>query len=123
MGICMIQKNTLLEVADNSGARAVLCIGLLGSRKSASVGDTIIISTKSINPKGKVEKGKVYKAVVVRVKNNVKKSDGSVIRFSSNAVVLINDQGEPLGTRVFGPVKKLLSGSFMKIMSLADEVL
>ncbi|WP_353279419.1 50S ribosomal protein L14 [Wolbachia endosymbiont (group B) of Xanthorhoe designata] len=119
----MIQKNTLLEVADNSGARVVLCIGLLGGRKSASVGDAIIISTKSINPKGKVEKGKVYKAVVVRVKNNVKKSDGSVIRFSSNAVVLINDQGEPLGTRVFGPVKKLLSGSFMKIMSLADEVL
>ncbi|WP_395460933.1 50S ribosomal protein L14 [Wolbachia endosymbiont (group B) of Ablattaria laevigata] len=119
----MIQKNTLLEVADNSGARAVLCIGLLGGRKSASVGDTIVISTKSINPKGKVEKGKVYKAVVVRVKNSVKKSDGSVIRFSSNAVVLINDQGEPLGTRVFGPVKKLLSGSFMKIMSLADEVL
>ncbi|APR97999.1 50S ribosomal protein L14 [Wolbachia endosymbiont of Folsomia candida] len=119
----MIQKNTLLEVADNSGARAVLCIGLLGGRKSATVGDTIIVSTKSITPRGKVEKGKVYRAVIVRVKKAIRKSDGSVIRFSSNAVVLINNQGEPLGTRVFGPVKKLSSGAFMKIMSLAVEVL
>lgn len=119
----MIQKNTVLEVADNSGARKVLCIGLLGVKKSASIGDIITVSTKSIVPRGKVEKGKVYRAVVVRVKCPVKKSDGSVIRFSSNAVVLINNQGEPLGTRVFGPVKKLSSGSFMKIMSLAVEVL
>ncbi|MCM1002289.1 50S ribosomal protein L14 [Wolbachia pipientis] len=119
----MIQKNTLLEVADNSGAREVLCIGLLGGRKSASIGDTIIVSTKSINPKGKVEKGKVYRAVVVRVRNRIRKSDNSVICFSSNAVVLVNNQGEPLGTRVFGPVKKLPSSSFMKIMSLAVEVL
>ena len=118
----MIQKNTLLEVADNSGARQVLCIGLLGGRRFASIGDTIVVSTKSINPRGKVEKGKVYRAVIVRTKSPVKKSDGSVIRFSSNAVVLINNQGEPLGTRVFGPVKKL-SSSFMKIMSLAVEVL
>ncbi len=119
----MIQKNTLLEVADNSGAREVLCIGLLGNKRFATIGDTVVVSTKSINPKGKVEKGKVYRAVVVRVKNAIKKSDGSVIRFSSNAVVLINNQGEPLGTRVFGPIKKLPSGSFMKIMSLAVEVL
>ncbi|QKX01596.1 50S ribosomal protein L14 [Wolbachia endosymbiont of Cruorifilaria tuberocauda] len=119
----MIQKNTLLEVADNSGARKVLCIGLLGGRKFASVGDIVVVSARSINPKGKVEKGKVYRAVVVRIKNPIRKSDGSIIRFSSNAVVLINNQGEPLGTRVFGPVKKLLSGSFMKIMSLAFEVL
>ncbi|MDG7055881.1 MAG: 50S ribosomal protein L14 [Wolbachia endosymbiont of Meromenopon meropis] len=119
----MIQKNTLLEVADNSGAREVLCIGLLGGRKFASIGDIIVVSAKSINPKGKVEKGKVYRAVVVRVKNRIKKSDGSVICFSSNAVVLINNQGEPLGTRVFGSIKKLPSGSFMKIMSLAAEVL
>ncbi|QKX02167.1 50S ribosomal protein L14 [Wolbachia endosymbiont of Dirofilaria (Dirofilaria) immitis] len=119
----MIQKNTLLEVADNSGARKVLCIGLLGGKKSASVGDTVIVSAKSINPKGKVEKGKVYRAVVVRVKSCVRKSDNSVIRFSSNAVVLISNQGEPFGTRVFGPIKKLPSGSFMKIMSLAIEVL
>lgn len=119
----MIQKNTLLDVADNSGARKVLCIGLLGGRKSASVGDIVIVSTKSINPRGKVEKGKVYRAVVVRTKSPINKSDGSIMRFSSNAVVLINNQGEPLGTRVLGPVKKLAPGSFMKIMSLAVEVL
>ncbi|UWI83161.1 50S ribosomal protein L14 [Wolbachia endosymbiont of Howardula sp.] len=119
----MIQKNTLLEVADNSGARMVLCIGLLGGRKVASIGDTIIVSAKSIIPRGKIEKGKVYRAIVVRVKSPIRKSDGSVIRFSSNAVVLINNQGEPLGTRVFGPVKKLPSGTFMKIMSLSTEVL
>ncbi|MDM8335009.1 50S ribosomal protein L14 [Wolbachia pipientis] len=119
----MIQKNSLLEVADNSGAREVLCIGLLGGRKAASIGDIIIVSIKTINPKGKVERGKVYRAVVVRVKNRIRKSDNSVIRFSSNAVVLVNNQGEPLGTRVFGPVKKLPSGSFMKLMSLAVEVL
>ncbi|NSM56229.1 50S ribosomal protein L14 [Wolbachia endosymbiont of Atemnus politus] len=119
----MIQKNTLLEVTDNSGAREVLCIGLLGGRKYASIGDTIIVSTKSINPKGKVEKGKAYRAVVVGVKNRIRKSDNAIIRFSSNAVILVNNQGEPLGTRVFGPVKKLPSGFFMKIMSLAVEVL
>uniref|UniRef100_A0A183I1Z2 Small ribosomal subunit protein uS17 n=1 Tax=Onchocerca flexuosa TaxID=387005 RepID=A0A183I1Z2_9BILA len=99
----------------------VLCIGLLGGRKFASVGGTAIISTKCINPKGTVEKGKVFRAVVVRVKTRVRKSDNSVVRFSSIAAVLINNQGEPLGTRVFGPVKKLRSGSFMKIMSLAVE--
>ncbi len=120
----MIQKNTLLEVADNSGARSVLCIGLLNGKKSASIGDVIVISVKSSNPKAKVTKGKVYRAVVVRVKKSTRKFDGSIIRFSSsNAVVLINNQGDPLGTRVFGPIKKLPSGSFMKLMSLAVEVL
>ncbi|AHX05002.1 50S ribosomal protein L14 [Ehrlichia japonica] len=119
----MIQKNTLLDVADNSGARKVLCIGLLGGKKSASVGDIIIVSTKVITPRGKVSKGKVYKAVVVRVKKAVRRLDGSVMRFSSNAVVLINDQGDPLGTRVFGPIKKLPFGLFSKVMSLAVEVL
>ncbi|MCV3769548.1 MAG: 50S ribosomal protein L14 [Wolbachia pipientis] len=119
----MIQKNTLLEVADNSGARKVLCIGLLGGKKFASVGDIVIVSVKSVNSKGKIEKGKMYRAVVVRVKSRIRKSDNSVIYFSSNAVVLINSEGEPLGTRVFGPVKKLPSGFFMKIMSLAVEVL
>ncbi|WP_333023710.1 50S ribosomal protein L14 [Wolbachia endosymbiont of Pentidionis agamae] len=119
----MIQKNTLLNVADNSGARTVLCIGLLGGRKSASIGDIIVVSVKTINPKGKVIKGKVYRAVVVRVRKCIRKQDGAMISFSSNAVVLINNQGEPLGTRIFGPIKKLPTGSFMKIMSLAVEVL
>ncbi|WFW29538.1 MAG: 50S ribosomal protein L14 [Wolbachia endosymbiont of Menacanthus eurysternus] len=119
----MIQKNTLLDVADNSGAREALCIGLLGGRRFASIGDIIVVSVKSINPKGKVEKGGVYRAVVVRVRSRVRKFDSSVIYFSSNAVVLIDNQGEPIGTRVFGPIKKLQSSFFMKIMSLAVEVL
>ena len=119
----MIQKNTLLDVADNSGARKVLCIGLLNGKKSASVGDVIVVSTKVVIPRGKVSKGKVYKAVIVRVKKAIRRLDGSVIKFSSNAVVLINDHGDPLGTRVFVPVKKLPFGLFSKVMSLAVEVL
>lgn len=119
----MIQKNTLLQVADNSGAHSVLCIGLSRGKKFASIGDIITVSVKSSSPKAKVVKGKVYKAVVVRVKKSVHKFDASIISFSSNAVVLINNQGDPLGTRVFGPIKKLSSGSFMKLMSLAVEVL
>ncbi|WP_339045584.1 50S ribosomal protein L14 [Candidatus Mesenet endosymbiont of Agriotes lineatus] len=119
----MIQKNTLLQVADNSGARFVLCIGLSKGKKFASIGDIVTVSVKSSSSKAKVVKGKVYKAVVVRVRKLVRKFDTSVMSFSSNAVVLINNYGDPLGTRVFGPIKKLTSGSFMKLMSLAVEVL
>ncbi|MCU7611922.1 50S ribosomal protein L14 [Anaplasma capra] len=119
----MIQKNAILDVADNSGARRVLCIGFLGGKRCASVGDVIVVSARAVVPRGKVSKGKVYKAVVVRTKGPIRRLDGSVIRFSSNAVVLVNDQGDPLGTRVFGPVRKLPVGEFTKVMSLAVEVL
>ncbi|MDB1135250.1 50S ribosomal protein L14 [Candidatus Anaplasma sp. TIGMIC] len=119
----MIQKNAILDVADNSGARKVLCIGFLGGKRSATVGDVIVVSAKVATPKGRVTKGKVYKAVIVRVKGPIRRPDGSTIRFSSNAVVLVNDQGDPLGTRVFGPVRKLPVGEFAKVMSLAVEVL
>ncbi|ABD43433.1 50S ribosomal protein L14 [Anaplasma phagocytophilum] len=119
----MIQKNAILDVADNSGARKVLCIGFLGGKKSATVGDVIVVSAKVAAPKGRVTKGKVYKAVIVRVKGPIRRLDGSIIRFSSNAVVLVNDQGDPLGTRVFGPVRKFPVGEFTKVMSLAVEVL
>ena len=117
----MIQKNTQLKVADNSGARSVMCIGLYGGRKVAGVGDIIAIVVKS-SVGNIVSKGKVYKGVIVRVKSASRRQCGEVIRFSSNAVVVINDQGDPLGTRVFGPIQKLPLGSFPKIMSLADEV-
>ena len=119
----MIQKNAILDVADNSGARKVLCIGFLKGKKSATVGDVIVVSVKVATPKGRVSKGKVYKALIVRTKGPIRRLDGSTLRFSSNAVVLVNDQGDPLGTRVFGPVRKMPVGEYTKVMSLSVEVL
>lgn len=122
----MIQVQSTLEVADNSGARRVQCIKVLGGskRRYASVGDVIKVSIKEAIPRGKVKKGEVMKAVVVRTCKGVRRPDGSVIRFDTNAVVLLNNQGQPVGTRIFGPVtRELRSTSFMKIVSLALEVL
>lgn len=124
----MIQKETILEVADNSGAKRVQCINVFGGtgRKFASVGDRIKVTVKDAMPpgKGKAEKGKTYLAVVVRVKKDIQRKDGSVIRFSSNAAVLIDENGEPIGTRIFGPVpRELREKKYMKIISLAPEVL
>ncbi len=122
----MIQQETNLEVADNSGARRVMCIKVLGGskRKYASVGDIIVVSIKEAIPRGKVKKGEVMKAVVVRTAKEIRRADGSVIRFDRNAAVLINGQGEPIGTRIFGPVtRELRAKNHMKIVSLAPEVL
>ena len=122
----MIQQETNLEVADNSGARRVMCIKVLGGskRKYASVGDIIVVSVKEAIPRGKVQKGDVMKAVVVRTAKDIRRADGSVIRFDRNAAVLINNQGEPIGTRIFGPVtRELRAKNHMKIVSLAPEVL
>jgi len=122
----MIQMQTNLDVADNSGARRVMCIKVLGGskRKYAGVGDIIVVSIKEAIPRGRVKKGDVLKAVVVRTSKDIKRSDGSVIRFDSNAAVLINNQKEPIGTRIFGPVtRELRNVRFMKIISLAPEVL
>jgi large subunit ribosomal protein L14 len=122
----MIQMQSRLEVADNSGAREVMCIKVLGGskRKTASVGDVIVVSVKDAIPRGKVKKGDVHRAVIVRTKFDVKRPDGSVIRFDKNAAVLINKQNEPIGTRIFGPVvRELRARQFMKIVSLAPEVL
>ena len=122
----MIQMQTNLDVADNSGARRVMCIKVLGGskRKYAGVGDVIVVSIKEAIPRGRVKKGDVMKAVVVRTAKDIRRSDGSVIRFDSNAAVLINNQQEPVGTRIFGPVTRELRGKkFMKIVSLAPEVL
>lgn len=122
----MIQQETNLDVADNSGARRVMCIKVLGGskRKYASVGDTIVVSIKEAIPRGKVKKGEVMKAVVVRTAKDIRRADGSVIRFDRNAAVLINNQGEPIGTRIFGPVtRELRAKNHMKIVSLAPEVL
>jgi len=122
----MIQMQTNLDVADNSGARRVQCIKVLGGskRKYASVGDTIVISVKEAIPRGRVKKGEVMRAVVVRTAKAVRRSDGSVIRFDRNAAVLVNNQGEPIGTRIFGPVtRELRAKQHVKIMSLAPEVL
>lgn len=122
----MIQVETRLEVADNSGARQVQCIKVLGGskRKVASVGDVIVVSVKDAIPRGKVKKGTVQRAVIVRTKKEVHREDGSAIRFDKNAAVLINKQGEPIGTRIFGPVvRELRAKRFMKIVSLAPEVL
>ncbi len=122
----MIQMQTNLEVADNSGARRVQCIKVLGGskRKYASVGDIIVISVKEAIPRGRVKKGDVMKAVVVRTAKDIQRADGSTIRFDSNAAVLINPQGEPIGTRIFGPVtRELRAKNHMKIVSLAPEVL
>jgi large subunit ribosomal protein L14 len=122
----MIQQETNLEVADNSGARRVMCIKVLGGskRKYASVGDIIVVSIKEAIPRGKVKKGDVMKAVVVRTAKDIRRADGSVIRFDRNAAVLINNQGEPVGTRIFVPVtRELRAKNHMKIVSLAPDVL
>ena len=122
----MIQMQTNLGVADNSGAKRVQCIKVLGGskRKYASVGDIIVVSIKEAIPRGRVKKGDVMKAVVVRTAKDIHRPDGSTIRFDGNAAVLINNQGEPIGTRIFGPVTRELRGEkFMKIISLAPEVL
>lgn len=122
----MIQMQTNLDVADNSGARRVQCIKVLGGskRRYATVGDTIVISVKEAIPRGRVKKGQVMRAVVVRTAKAVHRADGSVIRFDRNAAVLVNNQGEPIGTRIFGPVtRELRAKQHVKIMSLAPEVL
>ncbi len=121
----MIQQESRLSVADNSGAKEVLCIRVLGGtrRKYASVGDTIVVSVKDALPSGDVKKGSVSKAVVVRTKKEIRRADGSYIRFDDNAVVLLNNAGEIRGTRIFGPVPRELRDGFMKIVSLAPEVL
>jgi len=122
----MIQMQTMLFAADNSGARQVQCIKVLGGshRRYASIGDVIKISVKEAIPRGKVKKGEVYNAVVVRTRKGVRRPDGSVVRFDSNAAVLLNNQLQPIGTRIFGPVtRELRSERFMKIVSLAPEVL
>jgi large subunit ribosomal protein L14 len=122
----MIQQETNLDVADNSGARLVQCIKVLGGsrRKYASVGDIIVVSVKDAIPRGRVKKGSVMKAIVVRTAKDIRRADGSVIRFDRNAAVLINNQGEPVGTRIFGPVpRELRAKNQMKIISLAPEVL
>ena len=122
----MIQMQSILNIADNSGARSVMCIKVLGGskRRYASVGDIIVISVKDAIPKGKVKKGSVHKAVVVRVKKGIHRDDGSKVRFDNNAAVLVDDKGEPVGTRIFGPVtRELRNRGQMKIISLAPEVL
>ena len=122
----MIQMQSNLEVADNSGARRVQCIKVLGGsgRKVASVGDVIVVSVKEAIPRGKVKKGDVHRAVIVRTAKEIRRADGSSIRFDRNAAVLLTKQDEPIGTRIFGPVTRELRGrKFMKIISLAPEVL
>ena len=122
----MIQMQTKLDVADNSGARLLQCIKVLGGskRKTASVGDVIVVSIKEAIPRGRVKKGDVHRAVIVRTSKEVKRNDGTCIRFDKNAAVLINKSNEPIGTRIFGPVTRELRGKkFMKIVSLAPEVL
>ena len=122
----MIQMQTNLDVADNSGARRVQCIKVLGGSKrmSAGVGDTIVVSVKEAIPRGRVKKGDVMRAVIVRTAKEIRRNDGSVIRFDRNAAVLVNNSGEPVGTRIFGPVtRELRATNHMKIVSLAPEVL
>ncbi len=122
----MIQMQTNLDVADNSGARRVQCIKVLGGskRKVAGVGDVIVVSVKEAIPRGRVKKGEVHRAVIVRTKKDVQRIDGTTIRFDSNAAVLISKQNEPIGTRIFGPVvRELRAANHMKIISLAPEVL
>ena len=122
----MIQMQSQLEVADNSGAKRVQCIKVLGGskRRFAGVGDIIVVSVKEAQPRTRVKKGDVHRAVIVRTRKEVRRADGSVIRFDSNAAVLINKNSEPIGTRIFGPVvRELRSKGYMKIISLAPEVL
>lgn len=122
----MIQTETMLEIADNSGARRVQCIKVLGGsrRRYAGIGDIIKVTVKEAIPRGKVRKGQVMNAVVVRTRKGVRRADGSVIRFDTNAAVLLNQQNQPIGTRIFGPVtRELRTEKFMRIISLAPEVL
>ncbi|WP_348757745.1 50S ribosomal protein L14 [Candidatus Methylocalor cossyra] len=122
----MIQMQTCLAVADNSGARRVMCIKVLGGsrRAYANIGDVIKVSIKESIPRGRVKKGEVYNAVVVRTRKGVRRNDGSIIRFDENAAVILNNQYQPLGTRIFGPVtRELRTEKFMKIVSLAPEVI
>jgi large subunit ribosomal protein L14 len=122
----MIQMQTVLDVADNSGARRIQCIKVLGGskRRYAAIGDVIKVSVKDAIPRGKVKKGEIYNAVVVRTRKGVRRKDGSLIRFDGNAAVLLNARLEPIGTRIFGPVtRELRTNRFMKIVSLAPEVL
>ena len=122
----MIQTQSILDVADNSGARKVMCVKVLGGskRRYASIGDVIVVSIKEAIPNAKVKKGEVAKAVIVRTAKEIGRPDGSYIRFDTNSAVLIDNQGEPIGTRIFGPVARELRGKkFMKIISLAPEVL
>ena len=122
----MIQMQTNLDVADNSGARRVMCIKVLGGakRRYASVGDKIVVSVKEAIPRGRVKKGDVLQAIVVRTRQAIKRKDGSVIRFDKNAAVIVNKQSEPIGTRIFGPVpRELRAKNHMKVISLAPEVL
>ena len=122
----MIQMQSMLNAADNSGARRVMCIKVLGGskRRYAGIGDIIKVSVKDAIPRGRVKKGEVYHAVVVRTKKGVRRKDGSLIRFDGNAAVLLTPRLEPIGTRIFGPVtRELRTGNFMKIISLAPEVL
>lgn len=122
----MIQMQSILSAADNSGARRVMCIKVLGGskRRYAGVGDIIKVSVKDAIPRGRVKKGEIYNAVVVRTRKGVRRKDGSLIRFDGNAAVLLNARLEPIGTRIFGPVtRELCTGRFMKIISLAPEVL
>lgn len=122
----MIQAETNLDVADNSGARRVQCIKVLGGskRKYAHVGDVIVVSVKEAIPRGRVKKGEIMRAVVVRTAKDIRRPDGSAIRFDKNAAVLIDNKGEPIGTRIFGPVtRELRAKQYMKIISLAPEVL
>ena len=122
----MIQTETRLEVADNTGAREVMCIKVLGGskRRYASIGDIIKVTVKEATPRGRVKKGEIYNAVVVRTAKDVRRQDGSLIKFDGNAAVLLNTKLEPIGTRIFGPVtRELRSERFMKIVSLAPEVL
>jgi large subunit ribosomal protein L14 len=118
----MIQMQTMLDVADNSGARKVMCIKVRKGRY-ANIGDVIKVTVKEAIPKGKVKKGDVLNAVVVRTAKGVRRADGSLIRFDNNAVVILNNQNQPLATRIFGPVTRELRAAFMKIISLAPEVL
>jgi large subunit ribosomal protein L14 len=122
----MIQMQTNLDVADNSGARRIQCIKVLGGskRRFASVGDMIVVSVKEAIPRGKVKKGEVHRAVIVRTAKEIRRDDGTAIRFDRNAAVLLSPQGEPIGTRIFGPVtRELRAKNYMKIISLAPEVL
>lgn len=122
----MIQMQSVLDVADNSGAKKVMCIKVLGGSHHmiSNVGDIIVVSIKDAIPNGKVKKGDVHRALIVRTKSGIRRNDGSVIKFDSNAVVLLNKQGEPIGTRVFGPVtRELRARKFLRVVSLAQEVL
>lgn len=122
----MIQTQTILDVADNSGARRVMCIKVLGGsrRRYANIGDVIKVSVKEAAPRGRVKKGEVLNAVIVRTRKGIRRPDGSLIRFDENSVVLLNAQMQPIGTRIFGPITRELRGeNFMKIISLAPEVL